>query len=56
MADAVLTVEEVAAQLRVSPQTVRKLIEDGDLKAFKVRGQWRVKQSDLDDYIQRQYR
>lgn len=52
----VLTVEEVAKELRVSAQTVRKIIEDGELKAFRVRGQWRIKREDLDRYIEQNYR
>ena len=48
-----LTLEEVAEILRVSVQTVRRLINDGELKAIKVRGQLRVKQTDLDDYLSR---
>ncbi len=50
----VLTVDEVAAELRVSAQTVRKLIEEGQLRAFKVRGQWRIRRADLDRYIEKQ--
>ena len=49
-----LTLEEVADNLRVSVQTVRRLIDDGELVGIKVRGQWRVRQKDLDDYIKRQ--
>jgi excisionase family DNA binding protein len=50
-----LTVEEVADILRVSTQTVRRLIDDGELKALRVRGQWRVRREDLDEYIRRAY-
>lgn len=46
-----LTVEEVATELRVSVATVYRLIEDGELKAKKVRGQWRITRKDLDDYL-----
>lgn len=56
MAEQVLTVDEVAAELRVSPQTVRKLIDNGELKAFRVGGQWRIKRKDLDRYIEQNYR
>lgn len=50
-----LTLEEVAEILRVSVQTVSRLIEDGELKAAKIRGQWRVRRKDLDDYINRKF-
>jgi excisionase family DNA binding protein len=52
MAEQVLTVEEVADELRVSTQTVHKLIREKKLKAFRVGVQVRVKRSDLDRYIQ----
>jgi excisionase family DNA binding protein len=51
----VYTLEDVAEILKVSVSTVRKLVEDGDLKAFKVRNQWRVRKEELDAYISRQY-
>lgn len=51
----VYTVEQVADMLQVSVATVRKLIDRGELKAFRVGNQWRVKKEDLDDYIRRQY-
>jgi excisionase family DNA binding protein len=52
----VYTLEEVAEILKVSVATVRKLVDTKELKAFKVRGQWRVRKEDLDDYIARQFR
>ena len=48
-----LTVEEVARLLRVSPPTVRQLIESGELKAVRVGRQFRIAREDLDDYIKR---
>jgi excisionase family DNA binding protein len=48
-----LTVEEVADILRVSTQTVRRLIDDKELKAYRVRGQWRIKREDLDEYLRK---
>ena len=47
------TLEEVAKMLRISMPTVRRLIEDGDLKAIKVRGQWRVSKDEYEAYIKR---
>jgi excisionase family DNA binding protein len=37
-----LTIEEVAADLRVSRTTVYLLVREGKLPCLKVRGQWRV--------------
>jgi excisionase family DNA binding protein len=51
--ETLLTLEEVAKRLNVSVATVRRLINDGELKAIKVRFQLRVKPSDLEDYIAR---
>ena len=48
------TIEEVAKILRVSPQTVRNLVRQGKLKAFKVGIQLRVKQVDLDEFMKTQ--
>lgn len=36
-----LTVKEVAAVLRVSPQTVYLMVKRGELPAFRVRSSWR---------------
>ena len=48
-----LTVEEVAAYLRVSEATVRKLIESGELKATRVGRQYRISRESLQDYERR---
>jgi excisionase family DNA binding protein len=47
----VYTVEEVAKILRVSTQTVRKLIRQKKLKAFAVGSQLRIKKEELDKYM-----
>jgi excisionase family DNA binding protein len=48
-----LSLEEVAYRLNVSVQTVRRLIDSGQLKGVKVGRQWRVRQEDLDAYIRK---
>jgi excisionase family DNA binding protein len=48
-----LTVKEVAEILRVSQPTVLRMIDDSELRAIRVRNQWRIRRSDLDDYLQR---
>lgn len=45
------TLEEVAKILRVSVATVRRMIDDRELDAIKVRGQWRVRKDVLDRYL-----
>lgn len=47
-----LTRENVMAQLAVSLSTVQRLIEGGQLTAFKVGNQWRIQQRDLDAYVE----
>jgi len=49
--DRLLTIEEVAEMLRVSPRSVNRYIESGRLKASKI-GVWRIKQSDLDKFLE----
>ena len=48
-----LTVKEVAEILRVSQPTVLRMIDDGELRAIRVRNQWRIRRSELEDYLQR---
>lgn len=42
------TVAEVAKWLGVHPKTVRKMIRDGQLDAFTVLSEYRIRQSALD--------
>jgi excisionase family DNA binding protein len=53
MPDQQLTVEEVAAELRVHPETVRQWIRDGELDAFDTGRGYRISRADLDDFIRR---
>ena len=48
--DKLLTIKEVAEILRVSERSVNRYIEAGRLRASKI-GQWRIKQSDLDEFL-----
>jgi len=52
-----LTLADVADVLNVSLSQVRALVRSGELKAIQVggRNQWRVEDSQLEDYIQRMY-
>lgn len=54
MADNILTVEEVADILRVSPQTVRKLIREKKLRTVRVGVQIRIRQSELERFLSEQ--
>jgi excisionase family DNA binding protein len=51
-----LTLQEVADTMKVFESTVRRLIRRGLIAAYKVgdRGQLRVKEDDLDKYVESQ--
>jgi excisionase family DNA binding protein len=52
-----LTLADVAEILNISAAQTYALVRSGDLEAIKIggRGQWRVEQAKLDDYIARCY-
>jgi excisionase family DNA binding protein len=49
-----LTTEEVAEYLRVDVVTIRRLINRSELSAYRVGGEYRFAESDLENYLQRQ--
>ncbi len=51
-----LTLREVATAVKVSETTARRWVRDGSLAAYKVgkRGQLRVKEEDLEAFLERQ--
>jgi excisionase family DNA binding protein len=49
------TTEEIATLLKVNPETVRRWVRSGDLKAVKLGGKYnRISQQALDAFIQKQ--
>ena len=48
-----LTLRECASRLRISYKTVWRAITSGHLKAYKILGQWRVRERDLQAFIER---
>lgn len=54
MPDEILTLAEVAQMLKVADKTVYTMAQRGEVPAFKVRGQWRFKRDDLDQWIEQQ--
>jgi excisionase family DNA binding protein len=46
-----LTLSEAAELLHVSTRTLQRMIRRNDLPAFKVGGQWRVRESQLAHWI-----
>lgn len=49
----VYTTEEVAEIIRAHVKTVHRLIQRGQLKAFTVGSQYRIRQSALDEFMGR---
>lgn len=50
----IMTIEQVARYLSLHELTVRRLARDGEIPAFKVGRQWRVKRELLDSWIERE--
>jgi excisionase family DNA binding protein len=46
-----LTVKDVADYLNVDEKTIYRLVQRGELPAFKVSGSWRFEISDLKDWV-----
>ncbi len=52
-----LTLPDVAEVLNVTVRQVYALVRSGDLRGIQIggRGQWRIENSELEGYIERQY-
>src|SRR5262245_49821369 len=53
--EGLLTSEDVANYMKVDVVTVRRLVNRGELAAYRVGGEYRFKIRDIDDYLNRQY-
>jgi excisionase family DNA binding protein len=49
-----MTSEEIAELLHVDPVTIRRLVKQGELSAYRIGADFRFAPSDLADYLQRQ--
>lgn len=45
------TTEEVAKKLHLHVDTVKRMLREGELPGYKIRNQWRIKVSDLEQYL-----
>lgn len=54
LADEILTIQEIAILLKLADKTVYSMAQAGELPAFKVRGQWRVRRIDFEAWMERQ--
>ena len=50
----ILTIREVATLLKVGEKTAYTMAQSGKLPGFKVRGQWRFRRADIDEWITHQ--
>lgn len=49
--DEILTLDELAAYLKVGKRTLYRLAAQAEIPAFKVGGTWRFRRSDIDRWI-----
>lgn len=47
------TIKEVAEMFKCHPQTVRSYIKEGLLGALKLKGEYRVRQEDINAFLER---
>ncbi|GAC1320963.1 MAG: hypothetical protein NVSMB22_05910 [Chloroflexota bacterium] len=52
--DSLLTTEDVAEFFRLDVVTVRRMIGKGEIAAYRVGGEYRFRQTDIDDFLERQ--
>lgn len=50
---ALLTVEEVAAKLRMSEYVIRMYLREGKLRGAKIGRVWRIDEKDLNEFIEK---
>lgn len=51
MSDELLTIQDVASRLKLAERTVYAMAAEREMPAFKVRGQWRVRRSDFERWL-----
>ena len=52
--DVLMTLDEVCAWLRMSPQVVKKLCRDGKIPCAKIGKSWRFSQKSLEQWLESQ--
>lgn len=55
MSDEIMTIEEVAAYLRLKPQTIYAWAQEGKIPAAKLGNQWRFKRSVIDRWFNQHF-
>lgn len=47
-----LTTEDVAALLQLDIETIRRYIREGLLRAIKIKGQYRIRREDFEEFLE----
>ena len=47
-----LKISDAAKYLNMSPWTIREMLRNGEIKGYKIKGRWRMKESDIEEYLQ----
>jgi excisionase family DNA binding protein len=56
MEEKLLTVEDLAAYLRLSTKTVYRMLRRGQLPCYRVANQWRFRKDTIDEWLERDNR
>ncbi|MFC7443506.1 helix-turn-helix domain-containing protein [Laceyella putida] len=48
-----LTTEDIAKRLQFDEATIRDLLRKGELRGFKISGEWRVSEEDLASFLEK---
>jgi excisionase family DNA binding protein len=49
--DELMTIQDLAAYLKMSPQTLYRMAQQGRIPAFKVQNRWRFRWSDIESWL-----
>ena len=51
--DEIMTLEEVAAYLKVTTRTIYRMLEENQIPAFKIRSAWRFRKDEIEKLTKR---
>jgi len=51
-----LRVEQVAERLNTSEYTVRRFLQSGAMVGYKIKGEWRISEADLAEFLRQRRR
>src|SRR5262245_63984104 len=55
LVEPLLTSDDVANYMKIDVVTVRRLVNRGELAAYRIGGEYRFKADDIREYLERQY-